>query len=122
MKKKDLFLILDANEKNEITSEVREFIKKENERYAMNMYQLQSKAGLTFKEAQAYLMSWRGLADIIVRSLAEIHAIYNLQRRAKKKIADSGLTLEEIFGEYHPMKAMLRKYPLNSKSDAVQEK
>jgi len=72
--------------------------------YAMNMLQLQEKAGLTYKEARAFLIPYRDITPVHLadRLGVDVHAIYNLQRNAEKKIAASGYTLEEIYGEYAP--------------------
>jgi DNA-directed RNA polymerase specialized sigma subunit len=78
--------------------------REQRETYAMNMQQLQETAGLTYKEARAFLIYYRET----VADMAEVlgiskTAVYNLQRKAKNKIALSGLTLEEIYGDYPPV-------------------
>ena len=69
------------------------------------MERLQTRAGLSYKEARAYLIesyeSTFTMADYFETSL---QAVYNLQRRAKNKVKKSGMTLEEIFGEHIPVK------------------
>jgi hypothetical protein len=86
------------------------FFKARKVNYAMNMYQLQSMAKLTFKEADAFLGLyydyWRS-ADFNVPS---DNSIYSLRRRAKKKIATSGHTAEEIFDEYFPKEEYAQLY------------
>jgi len=90
-----------------------EFDKLREENYAMNMYQLQKKASLTFKEAEAFLELYYDywvarknntmFGDYDPDAPSD-RSRYNLRRRAKKKIADSGYTIEEIFKEYFPIK------------------
>ena len=100
MAKKDLFV----NGRKEQISDVTAMFRKERETYAMNLYQLQSKAGLTFKEARAFLSQWYETVAAMAMDIGVgIHAIYNMQRRAKRKIADSKLSLEDIFGDYPPI-------------------
>jgi len=100
MAKKDMFRM---GTPEEVTaSQAR--MEREREIYAMNMLQLQEKAGLTYKEARAFLIPYRdytpwALADVFG---IDVHAVYNLQRNAKKKIAASGYTLEEIYENYDP--------------------
>jgi hypothetical protein len=102
MKKKDIFLSI----KSEQIPKIKAVFRSQKERYVMNMYQLQSIAGLTFKEARAFLLEWYGsVLDMAMDLGVGIHAIYNMQRRAKRKIAASGHTLDEIFVDYPPMNA-----------------
>ena len=101
MAKKDLFV---NEKKKENIPDITAMFKKERETYAMNLYQLQSKAGLTFKEARAFLSQWYETVAAMAMDIGVgIHAIYNMRRRAKKKIADSGLAPDDIFGEYPPV-------------------
>ncbi|MCL1984024.1 MAG: hypothetical protein FWG58_01335 [Methanomassiliicoccaceae archaeon] len=69
------------------------------------MERLQTRVGLSYKEARAYLIesyeSTFTMADYFGTSL---QAVYNLQRRAKSKVRKSGMTLEDIFGEHIPVK------------------
>jgi len=75
-----------------------------NETYAVNMLQLQEICGLTYREARAFLIEYRENNITMAQDLdIDIHAIYNLKRKAKKKIEASGLTLEEIFGDHMPV-------------------
>ena len=102
MKKKDLFVRMSME--SEYASELKALFRAEKERYVMNLYQLQSKADLTFKEARAFLLRWYGTpASMAINLSVDIHAIYNLQRKAKKKVEDTGLALDEIFGDYPPI-------------------
>ncbi|MCL2142847.1 MAG: hypothetical protein FWH44_01110 [Methanomassiliicoccaceae archaeon] len=72
--------------------------------YAINMLQLQEKVGLTYKEARAFLIPYRENAHAMAHALdIDIHSVYNLQRKAKKKIKDSGYSLEEIFEDHMPV-------------------
>jgi hypothetical protein len=95
--------------------DVRAYLHRQEIAYAMNMLHLQEKAGLTYKEARAHLTSYRGESR---RGLAmtfgvSLHAIYNMQLRAKQKISESSLTEKEIFGEYHPDEpSRLEGYPI----------
>lgn len=71
--------------------------------FAMNMIALQEKAGLTYKEARAYLTTYNESPRDMAADLSmDVHSVYNLMRKATKKIDDSGLTLEEIWGDYVP--------------------
>jgi hypothetical protein len=84
-------------------AETKAMINSWNETYAVNMLQLQEKAGLTYKEARAFLIPYRENVLSMSEGIAvSVHAIYNLQRKAKRKIDATGLTLEEIFGDYMP--------------------
>jgi len=75
-----------------------------NDTYAMNMLQLQEKCGLTYKEARAFLIRYRESVSVMAMDLGlSSHSVYNLQRRAKRKVESSGHTLKEIFGEYMPI-------------------
>lgn len=73
--------------------------------YAMNMLALQEKAGLTYKEARAHLSPHWELTGGMAEDLGiDVHSVYNLQRRAKKKIEASGFTEEEIYGKWTPIR------------------
>lgn len=73
------------------------------ERYAVCMLLLEEEAGLTYREARAILHHSREE----ISDLAKIYGIteqgvYNMIRRAEKKIRDSGKTQSGILGEYAP--------------------
>ena len=69
--------------------------------YAVCMYQLQRKAKLSFKEARAYLcVNWEHPTTIAEEYGITKNEVHNLMRRSKKKVDATGLTDEEIFGEY----------------------
>lgn len=70
------------------------------ERYAMAMLILQENAGLTFKEARAFLAySRESNLELAVEWGVTIQAISNLCRRAERKIEATGQSIEEILGE-----------------------
>ena len=94
--------IIRMGTEEEVTA-FRQMIKKWNETYAMNMVQLQEKAGLTYREARAFLVPYRENNFAMAQDLGiTVNAVYNLQRKAKEKIDGSGLSLKEIYGEYVP--------------------
>jgi len=103
MKKKDFLNkhIVRATDKEVAAYRTKE--REDKEVYAMNMLQLQENVGLTYKEAKAFIDRRRGYCngDIATWLDVSVHSVYNLQRKAKKKIAESGLSLEEIFGDYY---------------------
>jgi DNA-binding CsgD family transcriptional regulator len=72
-------------------------------RFAVCMLRLQEKAGLTYKESRAYLSPYYESSSVLAEDFGiSVEAIYNLVRRAKNKVAMTGMTEEEIFGEYSP--------------------
>jgi DNA-binding CsgD family transcriptional regulator len=76
-----------------------EYIEDNDERYKHCMYALQKKAGLTFREARAYLSRYRETS----KSLADewntsVENVYNLIRKAHEKVDASGLTEKQLFG------------------------
>ena len=92
-----------------------EFFKARKENYAMNMYQFQSMAGLTFKEAEAFLESYYENKGNLVGRASMLcdydpdwepkeKAALSLIDKAEKKIRKSGYTVEEIFDDYFPPK------------------
>jgi hypothetical protein len=100
MKKNDLIINV-TTEDPEAT--VREMNKERDRIYAMNLWMLQEKAGLSFKEARVHLSNNREFFCNIAEEYGiTTQAVYNIQRRAEKKIKDSGLTPEQIFGEDRP--------------------
>ena len=95
-------------------SAVHDLLKERSENYAMNMYQLQSMAHLTFIEAKAFLELYYDyhvaqknhtvLMDYDPDGPRKERLNNSSRRRAKKKIEASGHTVEEIFGDYYPKK------------------
>jgi len=88
-----------------------EVSKARKENYVMNTYQFQSMAGLTFREAEAFLEPYyenggnpTGKATQFCDHDPEWEpkekAALSLMQKAEKKIARCGYTIEEIFGEY----------------------
>lgn len=70
------------------------------EAYEHCLVALQEKAGLTYREARAYLMSnWEPEGALAKEWGITTEAVYNFVRRAEAKIGKSGLTLDEIYGE-----------------------
>jgi hypothetical protein len=67
--------------------------------YAVAMLNLQEKAGLTFKEASVHVLETTPI-DLAEDWGVNVRSIYNLQRKAKKKIEESGYTSEELCGDY----------------------
>jgi len=69
--------------------------------YALKMLELQEKAGLTYKEARVFLhkRSSKMLYDLSVEWGITMEAIYNLSRRASKKVEKAGLAERVFLGE-----------------------
>ena len=65
---------------------------------------LQRSADLSYKEARAYLIDVYETPQVMADSLGvTLQAVYNMRRRAKKKVEECGMTEEEIFGEFVPV-------------------
>lgn len=71
--------------------------------YALKMLDLQEKAGLTFKEATVFLH--RDSAKLMYQLATEwqisIEGVYNLSRRAQKKIDESDLQIDDFTDKRH---------------------
>jgi hypothetical protein len=69
-------------------------------KYAIAMWMLEEKAGLSYKEARVYLMDHRETIDSLEQEFGVTRkAIFNLMRRADRKVESSGMTALEIIGE-----------------------
>jgi|GEM_PF-6477270 len=74
--------------------------REEEIKYAVCMLRLQSRAGLTFKEARAYMCPhYEVLETIVIEYGITMQAAYNLARRARNKVAAAGLD-EDLFGKF----------------------
>jgi len=69
--------------------------------YIFGVHTLQDIAGLTFKEARAYINKYhmKNKEDLAKEFDITPQAVYNLERKAKIKVAASMLTNEDIFGD-----------------------
>jgi hypothetical protein len=104
MRKSDLIRRATPEEATELREREREHMTQ----YAMNMYLLQSEAGLSFKEARAVMIPYHETNDMMAIDLGtDVRAVYNLQRRAKKKIEKTGMSFEDIVGAYLMEKAYI---------------
>ena len=71
--------------------------------YAVCMYRLQSRLGLSFKEARAFLSTYKeSFGSIAADYGITVQAVHNLYRRAEKKFREGGCTQEELYGEFLP--------------------
>jgi hypothetical protein len=70
------------------------------ETYDHCMSALRKKAGLTYREARAYLMpNWERPEVLAEEWGITTEALYDIVHSAEMKIQRSGLTLDEIYGD-----------------------
>ena len=75
----------------------------EEEKHALNISQLRKKAGLTLREARAYLCdNWESQEGLAIEWLVCVYTIQELMEKAAKKIKDTSLTDKDIFGDHPP--------------------
>lgn len=72
--------------------------------YAVALWLLQERAGLTYREARVLLAGFRNenTCDLVQGLGITDQAVYNLKQRAKNKIAASKMTEDEILSGYFP--------------------
>lgn len=68
--------------------------------YALKMLELQEKVGLTYKEARVFLLSRSSkmLYDLSMEWGITMEAVYNLSRRALRKLEAAGLDKQDYLG------------------------
>ena len=71
--------------------------------YALKMLELQEEAGLTYKEARVFLLSRSSkmLYDLSMEWGITMEGVYNLSRRAQKKIDETDLQIDDFADKRH---------------------